>query len=144
VACISALSALPSSTLRLLPGGAARRLDCVGRARDAPSRRCLSVGLAAILAARLGNAWVGGLSRASNGAFWKADRCNGPFGNLGSAVNLLDVSSSVKVIRCDDVHWGGGGPPAFSPVARRLHFPDLAIEWHRRSRHGAIRAVRAN
>ncbi len=61
-----ALRALPRATLRLLPGGAARRGDRAAAATDAP-RGALVAGLAVIALVTLGNAGLGPIIPASNG-----------------------------------------------------------------------------
>ena len=73
--------------------------------RDAP-RPVLLAGLALLLLAALGNAWLGGYHAGVEWKFWQGPTdCSGPIVNLGSAGNLLERLDTEKVIRCDEVQW---------------------------------------
>jgi len=73
--------------------------------RSAP-RRLLIAAFAILLAAALGNAWLGGYHAGVEWQFWPGPtECSGPIGNLGSAGNLLERLDTVKVVRCDEVQW---------------------------------------
>jgi disulfide bond formation protein DsbB len=74
-------------------------------ARDIP-RAVLLIGLAILLLAALGNAWLGAYHAGVEWGFWKGPTdCTGPVGNLGSASTLLQRLDTVKVVRCDEVQW---------------------------------------
>jgi disulfide bond formation protein DsbB len=80
-------------------------LTALAVAKDAP-RTVLYAGLAILLLAALGNAWLGSYHAGVEWGFWKGPTdCTGPVGNLGSAGNLLERLDTVKVIRCDEVQW---------------------------------------
>jgi disulfide bond formation protein DsbB len=80
-------------------------LTALAAAKDAP-RAVLYAGLAILLLAALGNAWLGSYHAGVEWGFWKGPTdCTGPVGNLGSAGNLLERLDTVKVIRCDEVQW---------------------------------------
>jgi disulfide bond formation protein DsbB len=69
-------------------------------------RPVLLVGLAILVLAALGNAWLGTYHAGVEWGFWQGPTdCTGPVGNLGSAGNLLERLDTVKVIRCDEVQW---------------------------------------
>jgi disulfide bond formation protein DsbB len=69
-------------------------------------RRLLIAAFAILLAAALGNAWLGGYHAGVEWQFWPGPaECSGPIGNLGSAGNLLERLDTVKVVRCDEVQW---------------------------------------
>jgi disulfide bond formation protein DsbB len=69
-------------------------------------RPVLLAGLAILVLAALGNAWLGGYHAGVEWGFWQGPTdCTGPVGNLGSAGNLLERLDTVKVIRCDEVQW---------------------------------------
>jgi disulfide bond formation protein DsbB len=69
-------------------------------------RPVLLAGLAILVLAALGNAWLGTYHAGVEWGFWQGPTdCTGPVGNLGSAGNLLERLDSVKVIRCDEVQW---------------------------------------
>ena len=73
--------------------------------RGAP-RPVLLAGLALLLLAALGNAWLGGYHAGVEWKFWQGPTdCSGPVVNLGSAGNLLARLDTVKVVRCDEVQW---------------------------------------
>jgi disulfide bond formation protein DsbB len=73
--------------------------------RGAP-RPVLLAGLAILVLAALGNAWLGGYHAGVEWGLWQGPTdCTGPVGNLGSAGNLLERLDTVKVIRCDEVQW---------------------------------------
>jgi disulfide bond formation protein DsbB len=73
--------------------------------RSAP-RPVLLAGLAILVLAALGNAWLGGYHAGVEWGLWQGPTdCTGPVGNLGSAGNLLERLDTVKVIRCDEVQW---------------------------------------
>ena len=73
--------------------------------RGAP-RPVLLAGLAILVLAALGNAWLGGYHAGVEWQFWPGPtECSGPIGNLGSAGNLLERLDTVKVVRCDEVQW---------------------------------------
>ena len=73
--------------------------------RDAP-RAVLLAGLALLLLAALGNAWLGGYHAGVEWKFWQGPTdCSGPVVDLGSAGTLLQRLDTVKVIRCDEVQW---------------------------------------
>ena len=73
--------------------------------RDAP-RPVLLAGLALLLLAALGNAWLGGYHAGVEWKFWQGPTdCSGPLVDLGSAGTLLQRLDTVKVIRCDEVQW---------------------------------------
>jgi disulfide bond formation protein DsbB len=73
--------------------------------RDAP-RPVLLAGLALLLLAALGNAWLGGYHAGVEWKFWQGPTdCSGPLVDLGSAGSLLERLDTVKVIRCDEVQW---------------------------------------
>ena len=73
--------------------------------RDAP-RPVLLAGLALLLLAALGNAWLGGYHAGVEWKFWEGPTdCSGPVVDLGSAGTLLQRLDTVKVIRCDEVQW---------------------------------------
>ena len=73
--------------------------------RDAP-RPVLLAGLALLLLAALGNAWLGGYHAGVEWKFWEGPTdCSGPIVNLGSAGTLLERLDTVKVVRCDEVQW---------------------------------------
>jgi disulfide bond formation protein DsbB len=74
-------------------------------AKDAP-RGVLVAGLAVLLAAALGNAWLGAYHAGVEWGFWPGPtECTGPVLDLGQAGSLLDNLDKVKVIRCDEVQW---------------------------------------
>src|SRR6266446_9488058 len=80
-------------------------LAALAAARDAP-RGVLVAGLAILVAAALGNAWLGAYHAGVEWHFWQGPTdCTGEIGNLGSAGNLLERLDTVKVIRCDEVQW---------------------------------------
>ena len=80
-------------------------LVALAAAKDAP-RFVLLGGLAILAAAALVNAWLGTYHAGVEWKFWQGPTdCTGPIGNLGSAGNLLERLSTVKVIRCDEVQW---------------------------------------
>jgi disulfide bond formation protein DsbB len=69
-------------------------------------RPLLLVGLAILMLAALGNAWLGTYHAGVEWGLWLGPTdCTGPVGNLGSAGNLLERLDTVKVIRCDEVQW---------------------------------------
>lgn len=73
--------------------------------RGAP-RPVLLAGLALLLLAALGNAWLGGYHAGVEWKFWQGPTdCSGPLVDLGSAGTLLQRLDTVKVIRCDEVQW---------------------------------------
>ena len=73
--------------------------------RGAP-RPVLLAGLAILVLAALGNAWLGGYHAGVEWGLWQGPTdCTGPVGNLGSAGNLLERLDTVKVVRCDEVQW---------------------------------------
>ena len=73
--------------------------------RGAP-RPVLLAGLAILVLAALGNAWLGGYHAGVEWGLWQGPTdCTGEIGNLGSAGNLLERLDTVKVIRCDEVQW---------------------------------------
>ena len=75
-------------------------------ARGSAPRRLLIAAFAILLAAALGNAWLGGYHAGVEWKFWPGPtECSGPIGNLGSAGNLLERLDTVKVVRCDEVQW---------------------------------------
>ena len=74
-------------------------------ARGAP-RGVLLAGLAILVLAALGNAWLGAYHAGVEWRFWQGPTdCTGPVVNLGSAGSLLERLDTVKVIRCDEVQW---------------------------------------
>jgi disulfide bond formation protein DsbB len=73
--------------------------------KDTP-RAVLLAGLAILLAAALGNAWLGAYHAGVEWQFWQGPtECSGPVVNLGRAGSLLERLDTVKVIRCDEVQW---------------------------------------
>ena len=73
--------------------------------RSAPPRLLIAA-FAILLAAALGNAWLGGYHAGVEWQFWPGPtECSGPIGNLGSAGNLLERLDTAKVVRCDEVQW---------------------------------------
>jgi disulfide bond formation protein DsbB len=69
-------------------------------------RPVLLAGLAILVLAAFGNAWLGTYHAGVEWGFWQGPTdCTGPVGNLGSAGNLLERLDTVKVIRCDEVQW---------------------------------------
>jgi disulfide bond formation protein DsbB len=69
-------------------------------------RPVLLAGLAILVLAALGNAWLGTYHAGVEWGLWQGPTdCTGPVGNLGSAGNLLERLDTVKVIRCDEVQW---------------------------------------
>jgi disulfide bond formation protein DsbB len=80
-------------------------LIALAAARDAP-RAVLYAGLAILVAAALGNAWLGAYHAGVEWGLWQGPTdCTGPVGNLGSAGSLLERLDTVKVVRCDEVQW---------------------------------------
>jgi disulfide bond formation protein DsbB len=74
-------------------------------ARHAP-RQWLMAGFVILLAAALGNAYLGGYHAGVEWKFWQGPTdCSGPILDLGSAGNLLQRLDTVKVVRCDEVQW---------------------------------------
>jgi disulfide bond formation protein DsbB len=85
-----------------LPLGA---LTALLAARHAP-RQLLMAGFVILLAAALGNAYLGGYHAGVEWKFWQGPTdCSGPILDLGSAGNLLQRLDTVKVVRCDEVQW---------------------------------------
>src|SRR5882757_2961916 len=85
-----------------IPLGALTALAAWGSA----PRRLLIAAFAILLAAALGNAWLGGYHAGVEWQFWPGPtECSGPIGDLGSAGNLLERLDTVKVVRCDEVQW---------------------------------------
>jgi disulfide bond formation protein DsbB len=85
-----------------IPLGALTALAAWGSA----PRRLLIAAFAILLAAALGNAWLGGYHAGVEWQFWPGPaECSGPIGNLGGAGNLLERLDTVKVVRCDEVQW---------------------------------------
>ena len=73
--------------------------------RGAP-QPLLTLGLALIALAALGNASLGVYHSGVEWGFWQGPtECTGPVGNLGSAGSLLERLDSVKVVRCDEVQY---------------------------------------
>ena len=73
--------------------------------RDAP-RPVLLAGLALLLLAALGNAWLGGYHAGVEWKFWPGPTdCSGPLVDFGKAGNLLEQLDKVKVVRCDEVQF---------------------------------------
>jgi disulfide bond formation protein DsbB len=80
-------------------------LAAVLAARPAP-RHLLMAAFVILLAAALGNAYLGGYHAGVEWKFWQGPTdCTGPILDLGSAGNLLQRLDTVKVIRCDEVQW---------------------------------------
>ena len=80
-------------------------LAAVLAARHAP-RHLLMAAFVILLAAALGNAYLGGYHAGVEWKFWQGPTdCTGPILDLGSAGNLLQRLDTVKVIRCDEVQW---------------------------------------
>jgi disulfide bond formation protein DsbB len=74
-------------------------------ARHAP-RHWLMAGFVILLAAALGNAYLGGYHAGVEWKLWQGPTdCSGPILDLGSAGNLLQRLDTVKVVRCDEVQW---------------------------------------
>jgi disulfide bond formation protein DsbB len=74
-------------------------------ARHAP-RQWLMAGFVILLAAALGNAYLGGYHAGVEWKFWQGPTdCSGPILDLGNAGNLLQRLDTVKVVRCDEVQW---------------------------------------
>jgi disulfide bond formation protein DsbB len=85
-----------------IPLGALTALAAWGSA----PRRLLIAAFAILLAAALGNAWLGGYHAGVEWQFWPGPtECSGPIGDLGRAGNLLERLDTVKVVRCDEVQW---------------------------------------
>jgi disulfide bond formation protein DsbB len=85
-----------------LPLGA---LAALLAARHAP-RQLLMAAFVILLAAALGNAYLGGYHAGVEWKFWQGPTdCSGPILDLGSAGNLLQRLDTVKVVRCDEVQW---------------------------------------
>jgi len=85
-----------------IPLGALTALAAWGSA----PRRLLIAAFAILLAAALGNAWLGGYHAGVEWQFWPGPtECSGPIGDLGSAGSLLERLDTVKVVRCDEVQW---------------------------------------
>ena len=75
-------------------------------ARRGAARPLLTLGLALIALAALGNAGLGVYHSGVEWGFWQGPtECTGPVGNLGSAGSLLERLDSVKVVRCDEVQY---------------------------------------
>ena len=80
-------------------------LIALAASRGAP-RPLLTLGLALIALAALGNAGLGVYHAGVEWGFWQGPtECTGPVGNLGSAGSLLEQQNSVKVVRCDEVQY---------------------------------------
>ena len=80
-------------------------LIALAASRGAP-RPLLTLGLALIALAALGNAGLGVYHAGVEWGFWQGPtECTGPVGNLGSAGSLLERLDSVKVVRCDEVQY---------------------------------------
>ncbi|HEU0150581.1 MAG TPA: disulfide bond formation protein B [Bradyrhizobium sp.] len=80
-------------------------LIALAASRGAP-RPLLTLGLALIALAALGNAGLGVYHSGVEWGFWQGPtECTGPVGNLGSAGSLLERLDSVKVVRCDEVQY---------------------------------------
>ena len=80
-------------------------LAALAASRHAP-RRALIAAFAILLAAALGNAWLGGYHAGVEWKFWPGPtECSGPILDLGKAGNLLQQLDTVKVVRCDEVQW---------------------------------------
>jgi len=80
-------------------------LIALAASRGAP-RPLLTLGLALIALAALGNAGLGVYHAGVEWGFWQGPtECTGPVGNLCSAGSLLERLDSVKVVRCDEVQY---------------------------------------